>query len=366
MSALTNPSTDDIKDEEVEVSEPALRRRRIMPAALNPKNSGALYVLILMIVVFSVWQPSTFPTYSTFTSILSDNTVPALVALALIVPLAAGEYDLSSGYMVGAGSMTFASLLGHGSISPLVAGVVTLLICAAIGGLNGILVVNIGLNSFIATLATGSLLEALIQTLSKGLTLSAGVARTSGFAENNWHNITLPMLSPLVLIVVLWYVMQHTSTGRKLYATGLSREAAQLAGIRTRRLRFTSLIFSATVAGFAGIIITAQIGSASPDVGPPYLIPAFAAAFLGSTQLTPGLFNSWGTLLAILLLGVLNSGLSLVGVPVWVTYISTGSVLIIALGLGQLRGGRFSSSWIRRKLIDRSPPVAQSTAREPA
>ncbi len=366
MSTVTTTQRDHVNPKEDGVPELSHRRRRIVPAPLNPKNAGALYVLILLVVVFSVWEPSLFPTYATFTSILSDNTVPALVALALIVPLAAGEYDLSTGYMVGAGSMIFASLLGHPGISPILAALLTLAACAAIGVLNGILVVGIGLNSFIATLATGSLLEALIQTVSKGLTLSAGVERTSGFATNSWHNITMPMITPLILIVVLWYVMQHTATGRKLYATGLSRDAANLAGIRTSRLRFSALIFSATVSGFAGIIITAQIGSASPDVGPPYLIPAFAAAFLGSTQFSPGLFNSWGTLVAIILLGTLNSGLALTGTPVWVSYISTGSVLIIALGLGQLRGGRTVRPRLWRKLIDRPPPVPQASAREPA
>lgn len=312
-------------------------RRRYLSLAADPRRVGALQLLILLIIVFSLWQPSAFPNYTTVVSILSSNAVPALVALGLTLPLAAGEYDLSVGYVLGTGSMLLAWLLGHTGMSVVEASAVTLAACALIGVFNGFLVVNVGINSFIGTLASGSLLQALIQTLSGGLTLANGVAPTSWIGTDAIGQITLPVICTLVLAIVLWVLHSHTPAGKKIYATGLGREAAVLSGVPTNRIRFVSFIVSATVAGFAGIVITAQVGAASPSTGPPYIIPAFAAAFLGSTQFKPGFFNSWGTIVAILLLGTLDYGLALVGVPSWVPYLSTGSVLIVALAMGRVR-----------------------------
>lgn len=331
------------------------RASRGMPTALKPQNAGALYVLLALIVLFSIWQSGTFPEYATATSIVSDNTVAAVAALALIIPLAAGEYDLSVGYVVGFSGVLFALLLSNSGVSPVEAALVVLVAAAVIGCVNGVLVVGIGLNSFIATLASGSLIAALIQILTNGLTLSAGVSRSQSFATSNWHNVTIPMGILVLGGIALWVFMQHTAAGRRLYATGMGREAARMAGIKTGRMRFFSLTFSATVAGFAGIIVTTQIGAASADLGPPYLIPAFAAAFLGATQFTPGLFNSGGTLLAILLLGTLNSGLAFAGVPTWVPLLSTGSVLIIALAIGQIRERDLQFTWGLRFLRPRPP-----------
>ena len=193
------------------------------------------------------------------------------------------------------------------------------------------------MNSFIATLATGSLLEALIQLQSKGLTLVQGVERTSKIATAAIDKITAPAIAMVVVCVVLWLLLSHTPAGRRLYATGLSRDAARLSGVRTGRIRFASFIISALAAGVAGIVVTSQVGAASPSVGPPLMIPAYAAAFLGATQVRPGFFNAWGTLLAVITLGTLNYGLELAGVAEWVTYLSTGSVLIIALASGRIR-----------------------------
>ena len=136
---------------------------------------------------------------------------------------------------------------------------------------------------------------------------------------------------------VIWVMLSLTPSGRRMYATGFALDAAVLSGVRTARLCAVSLIFSAVAAGIAGIFVTAQVGAASPSVGPPLMIPAFAAAFLGSTQVRPGYFNAWGTLLAVVMLGTLNYGLALAGVPEWVPYLSTGSVLIIALAMGRIR-----------------------------
>lgn len=324
-------------EEKVRRPTSTMRRLARTKAILDPREFGALHVLILLVVIFSLWQSRTFPHYNSFTQILTSNAVPGLLALGLTVPLAAGEFDISVGYMLGAASMFLAWCLGNTGLTLGEAVVLTLLVCVAVGLINAILVVGIGLNSFIATLATGSLLEALIQTQSKGLTLVQGVERTKNIATSGIEQITAPAIAMVVVCIVLWLLLSHTPAGRRLYATGLSRDSARLSGVRTGRIRFASFVISALAAGVAGIVVTSQVGAASPTVGPPLMIPAYAAAFLGSTQIRPGFFNAWGTLLAVLLLGTLNYGLELAGVAEWVTYLSTGMVLIIALAIGRVR-----------------------------
>jgi ribose transport system permease protein len=163
--------------------------------------------------------------------------------------------------------------------------------------------------------------------------------------------ITLPVIYTLLVALVIWFVLEHTATGRRLYATGFNPESARLAGVRTARLRFASLIVSALLAGAAGVILASTLGSGDPQAGVPYLLSAYAAAFLGASQLRPGRFNAWGTLIAVLLLGTGVVGLGLVSAPNWAPAMFTGVVLIAALGItgakrralrkGQRRGLRF-------------------------
>lgn len=313
-----------------------VKRRLRPPTALSPRDAGALYVLLLLIIVFSVWLPDTFPRYVTLTSTLNDSAIAGLLALGLLVPLAAGEFDLSIGYVLGVSSVFFGYLLAETGLGVVPAALLVLAMCVVIGLGNAILVTLVGINSFIATLASGSLLMALIQTLSGGNVIVEGVAAADWLATTEVADITLPVITMLLLTLVLWLVLSHSATGRRLYATGLGRDAAHLSGVPIRKLKFVSFIVSALTAGVAGVLLTAQVGAASPEAGPGYLIPAFAAAFLGSTQFKPGLFNAWGTLLAVVLIGALNTGLALAAAPTWVPYLSTGSVLIVALAIGQL------------------------------
>lgn len=304
---------------------------------LSFRNIGALYVWALLIVVFSIWAPETFPQWDTVRQVLNGNAVTALVALSLVVPLSAGVFDLSIGYALGLCNVLLAYLVVKSGLDIGVALALTLLAALAIGVVNAIVVVVFRIDSFIGTLATGSLLLAGI-TLVSGNSQIVGSQLTGGFfsdiANAQIGGISLSVLYMLVVAVAIWFVLEHTVSGRWLYASGFNADAARLAGIPVRRLRFIGLIVSAVVAGgVAGIAITSQIGSGSTTVGPPYLLNAFAAAFLGATQLRQGRFNAWGTLIAVLMLGTGTAGLGLAGAPVWAPSVFTGVVLLAALAV---------------------------------
>jgi ribose transport system permease protein len=304
------------------------------PGALSFRNIGAVYVWLAIAVVFTVWAHSTFPTWTTARQILDENAVTGLMALSVVIPLCTRTFDLSVGFIASLSAVTAAYMIAHGVP---VAAAVTIAMGGAllVGLINAVVVVVMGVDSFIATLATGSLIQAFITMMTNDIAITS--PRLAGpfakIGQGSIGGITLPVVFTLVVALVIWFVLEHTATGRRLYATGFNPESARLAGVRTARLRFASLIVSALLAGGAGVVLASTLGSGDPQAGVPYLLSAYAAAFLGASQLRRGRFNAWGTLIAVLLLGTGVVGLGLVSAPNWAPAMFTGVVLIAALGI---------------------------------
>jgi ribose transport system permease protein len=344
--ATVAPDRDAPRDEPPRVH-PA---RRVL-GALSVRNVGAVYVWIAIIVIFSLISPSLFPTAQTAKSIVNEYAVTGLVALALVVPLAAGVYDLSIGYTMSFAGVLIAHLLTVTSLSPALCLVVTMLACVAIGLLNSLVVVVLKVDSFIGTLGTGAIIQAINYAISGDQPLVLP-NRANGFehiASSNVSNFTLPVLYLLVVMVAIAFWLERTADGRQIYATGFDRETARLTGAPVRRVITTSLITSAVIAGFAGVVLAARVSSADPDAGTQYLIPAFSAAFLGATQIRAGRFNSWGTVIAVMLLGTGNIGLLLAGGPTWTPTLFNGTVLIAAVALTRVDQRALRSRLGRRR-----------------
>lgn len=323
-------------------------RRRL--SSLSFKNIGAVYVWLLIIVIFSVWLPSTFPTRTTFNQLLNDNAVTGLMALSVIIPLAARVFDLSIAFTMSLSAVVvahFIAVSGTGVVPAICLGLGAALL---VGLVNGTVVVFLRVDSFIATLATGSLIAAFITMVTNDVAITDTKLLEKPFSSialTDVGGITLPVLYVLIIATAIWFVLEHTATGRRLYATGFNADSARLQGVRTDRLRFLSLVVSALLAGCAGVVFVSSVGSGAPDAGTPYLLSSYAAAFVGATQLRKGRFNAWGTMIAVLLLGTGTIGLSLASAPSWASNLFTGSVLILAL---VLTGGRVSlPSTLRRR-----------------
>ena len=208
-----------------------------------------------------------------------------------------------------------------------------MLIGLAVGLINATVVVGMKIDSFIATLATGSLIQALITLVTNDTPIS-DVKLAGGFSkigQTTSQGLILPVLYVAVVAVGIWYLLEHTATGRRLYAVGFNADAARLAGVKVRRLQFLALVTSGVLAGATGIVLASILGGGSPTAGTPYLLPGFAAVFLGATQLKNGRFNAGGTLIAVLLLGTGTTGLGLANAPQWSGALFVGVVLIAAL-----------------------------------
>jgi len=324
---------------------PQRHRRRKFSTGFD-RFSG-LYLWALFIIVFGLWVPSSFLTTSTLHSVAAQQAVTGMIGLAVLIPLAAGLYDLSVGATANiSGILTIVLMNNHhwAVVPAIVAGIV---LAVVIGCVNSFIVVKLGVNSFIATLGMGSVLAAFQVIISSN---SQPIPPSS----TAWNNLTqttvagfqIVVLYLIILAFLLWWLTAHTPVGRYLYAIGGNAEAARLSGVRINRYTASALVMSATIAGFAGIMFSSLNGP-SLDFGSTLLLPAFAAAFLGSTQLIPGRFNVWGTLLAIYVLATGVQGLQLVSGASWLSDMFNGVALIIAVALSIQRSP--SAHWARIK-----------------
>ena len=314
------------------------RGKRISPKAvlrLSARVGGPL-VLILLVVVYGATLHDTFLSANNFRSLSAAQAAPGILAISLLFPLVANEFDFSGGTIATGAAVAFALLTGQHGVNWLVAVGAVLLVGALIGFLNGVLVGYLKYNSFVATLAVGGVVGGLTLSESKGATINRNIPTEFTRLGEQFHGVPLPAMYLIAIFVVVAYVLRQTAWGRHHEAIGKGREAATLAGISVRRHIVVSFIASAFLAATAGLVLVAYLGSAPPNAGQAYTLSAFAAAFLGSTMLRPGFFNAPGTLVAISLIAVGVNGLQLAGAQSYVEQIFTGFVLLVAVGLSRL------------------------------
>lgn len=294
---------------------------------------SGIYVWVAIIVLFAIWIPDTFMTEGNFRIIAGDQAITAMLAIGLIVPLAAGVFDLSIAGVMGFSVAMVSYQLSKGISAPIA--IITTLLCGAlIGAVNGFVVVKLHVDSFIATLGMSSILLAGTYWVTDGKQITEGF--TDGFLDlgsKPFLGLPLPFFYMIAVAAVMYVILEKTPLGRYLYATGGNRQAARLAGLRVERIMFGALVTSATVAALTGVILAAKLGTAAPDIGPSYLLPAFSAVFLGSTQIRAGRVNVLGTLIAIYLLATGVKGLQLAGAPSYVNDLFNGLALIVAVAL---------------------------------
>ncbi len=291
-------------------------------------------VLLALFVAFSVVRPESFGTIDNVQAILNNQVTILFLALAVTLPLVVGEFDLSV-----ASTFSFAQVLTVGlvlnqGLPAVVAIVAALVMSVLVGIVNGVAIARFGINSFIATLASGSILTGAALAYSKGETIFGAVpASLTDLARSEVLGLRLPVIYALVVVVVAAVVMNRMPAGRKMYATGSNKRAAELSGVPADRIIIRTFAISGLLAGIGGVILGASIGSATPSTGNALLIPAFAGAFLGATAILPGRFNVVGTVVAVYVVGVAVAGLQQVGVALWVEPVFNGAVLLIAVGL---------------------------------
>jgi ribose transport system permease protein len=326
----TQPETDRGAGSDAPATGPGRRRALASRVATD---GGVVIFLLLLIVAFSIALPDKFPTTANFQTVLGSQAVPTLLALAVVIPLVAGEFDLSVGGTLGISSVFTAYAASKGWSVPLIF-VAAIAIGCAVGTVNGFLVTKIGVSAFIATLGMGTVLAGGNLLMSGGNILFEGIPESlTRIAGREVLGLPILVFYALLVAVVLWYVLEWTPMGRYLRATGSGREAARLTGVRTDKWLFLSFVIAGAIAALAGFMQTSRVGSAPPDIGPNFLLPAYAAAFLGATTIHAGRFNVWGTVVGVLVLAVGITGLNLAGAAFWVPPVFNGTALIVAVSV---------------------------------
>ena len=288
------------------------------------------------IAVFALLRPDTFWTIQNFQTIFGSQSALLVVAIGTLFTLAAGEFDLSIGAALSFGAAIFAYLNVTAGLGPYLAVAITLVLGAGVGLVNSLLVVGIGITSLVATLGSGTVLAGVTLGVV-GPTIQSGI--DVGFTDRiNQRFFGLPMTFYIatLLTAATWYVFQHTPFGRYLVFVGRGREIARLSGLRVDLIRTIALTTTAVMATLAGVFVAATAGAVQVGVGNSFLLPAYAAAFLGSTTVRPGNFNAWGAFISVYFLLTGITGLQLVGQAGWPEQVFYGGSLLIAVALARL------------------------------
>jgi ribose transport system permease protein len=289
---------------------------------------------VLLIVLFGILRPTTFLTASNFETILGTQAVQAVVALSLLFPLVAGDFDLSVAGTSSLSAMVVAVLNVNYHVPVVPACACAIAVGILVGLVNGVLVAILDLNSLIITLGMSTVLSGIVFWISNDLTIS-GVSSglTNIVVTDRLLGVPLEFYYALAICILLWYFFKFTPAGRRVLYVGSNREVARLSGIRVPRVRLGALVGSGVVSALAGVMSAGTLGGANPTSGNSLLLPAFAAAFLGATCISPGRFNPWGTIIAVYFLVTGITGLQLVGAASFVQDLFSGGALIIAVAL---------------------------------
>lgn len=299
-------------------------------------------LMIAMSLFFTFWGKTSdiFPTASNLKVMAAQQAVIAVVALAALVPLVAGEWELSVGANAGLTSVYVASALSSGWAVPS-AILLGIAIGLAVGVFNALVVTTLRVEAVIPTLGTATILFGIVTAKTGGLAIVDDIPTSvTDFGSGSWVGIPKTVVAMLVIAFGVYYLLGHTPLGRYLYALGSNRAAAALTGINERKVLFASFVIAGILAGFAGFLQVARAGGGNPGVGEGFTLPALAAAFLSAASIKPGRYNVWGTLVAIFFLAVLNNGLNLAGAPNYVSNYVNGAALIIGIGLSAVLGRR--------------------------
>lgn len=298
-------------------------------------------VWIAMIVVFGVLQPSTFLSWSNIANVLGTQSVLALLALAALLPVLVGDFDLSLGGTMGiAGAAVGVSNVVWGL--PIWLSVVLGLVFAILAGLlNAFLIVTLDTSPLIITLGTGTVFAGVVYFLVNSTTI-AGVdfALSQATFTTRLGGISLAFFYAIVVMLILWYITAWTPLGLRATFVGQSHAVARLSGVNVNRIRYMALIGGAFIAGLAGVMLVGLTGAFDPSASGSYLLPAYAAVFLGATTIAPGRFNALGTGIAVYFLATGVNGLQILGAQNFVQQLFYGAALVVAVVLAR---------WIRRQ-----------------
>jgi ribose transport system permease protein len=318
--------------------EPPPARESALRGFFGKSWAGVAMLLVfyaLLLVIFtglSKW----FLTFSNLASIGTNMAFIGLMAAAGTPLIISGGLDLSVAAVAGMAGVVVALLYGAG-VNIWIASLAALVVGSFIGLGNGLLVTRGGLNPFIVTLGSMSIITGLSLVMTGGLTQPLLVDSFNWLGSGAIFGIPFPLLLMVAVFVGFWWLLTWTPFGRRVYAVGGNPDASRLLGLPVERLQLILYVVSGAFGALGGVVLAAMLGAAAPDAAGQSLLTVIAAIILGGTSLFGGRGSAWGTLLAVLILGTLNNGLTLLNVSSFWQQVTRGVVLLLAVGLDQVR-----------------------------
>lgn len=303
---------------------------------------GLMIALMAFVVFFSAVIPDQFATLANLRTTISSQSVLAILALAVLVPLSAGEFDVSLAMVFTTTMLIVAKLVADVGWSLPGAAVIGLVLATLLGAMTGILVVLTRASSLIVSLGMMILLRGGSEALTEGrsITISGengavlrGLSTDAAFGA-------LPFVYLCAIALIVWYVTEMTPLGRKWYAVGGSAESARLLGLPSDRLKIGAFAAGGLLAGLAALLQLSASAAATSSIGNGFLFPAIASVFLGAVAFRIGTFNVAGTLTAIFALAVSITGIGMLGAPNWIDGVFYGTALIVSVAAVQFFWGR--------------------------
>jgi ribose transport system permease protein len=309
--------------------------RRSAFARLNAQTSlGLLGVYVILIITLSLMSPYFFTVNNLMNILVAVSTI-GIIAVGMTMVIVSGGIDLSVGSVVALTGTVVAQLSNH---MPMPAAIgIALGVGLVVGLFNGIAITRIGINPLIATLGSLSIARGLAFVFSKGLSASITDEGFGVLGRGFVVGIPVQVIVMLVLFLLVALVMRHTVFGRSLYAIGGNAQASRLAGLPVSLLQMGVYLISSLSAALGGLVLASQLSAGAPAAAAGIELSVIAAVILGGTSLSGGKGTIGGTLLGVLILGTLNNGLTLLNVSSYYQEVARGTVLLLAVGLDQLR-----------------------------
>lgn len=307
---------------------------------------GLVVGLVVVVGTFSILSPQNYFDLNNFRSIINSQIVLLLIAMAQLIPLIGGDLDFSIAGNVGLSTVWMGQLVLVNSWPVWAAVLVALVSSVVVASVNALLIVGVGVDSLIVTLGTFTLLSGAALGINQS-PIGGYMGPLSTILTFRLWGLQLAFLIVLAITIALWYWLKHLPSGRRLHFVGANREVARLSGIPASRLRWVAFLLSGLLAGMGGVMMFGILGGSDPTIGPSMVFPAITAVILGSTAITPGVYNVGGTFTAVYLLVFGITGLELLGYTGWVPQVFFGGALILAVV-----GSKLTSGSIRRRQGD--------------
>jgi ribose transport system permease protein len=286
----------------------------------------------LTVALFGILRPHVFLTLNNFSSMFAGSATLTILALGLIVILRAGDFDLSIAGNAVVCSVMLGILTVEDKVPLLWSMIIVVLIGMVIGVINATIILFLRVDSFITTLGMGTVLAGLALWFSGSATIvGTPQSLTNWTVVFRFWGMAYEFYYAIALMIILWYLFRYTAVGRRVLFVGKNREVARLSGVRVNRIRFGAFVVGGFIAAVAGIVYTGAQQSADPQSGLSFLLPAYAAAFLGATCIDPGDFNPLGTLVAVYFLVTGVNGLAILGAASSIQQIFYGAALIVSV-----------------------------------